>query len=137
LARFLSSSFARGFPLGGLLLSASRSSCAHNARTRPSSGLTSISLCTGARRPGHAWQVGAWLEEHGVVDRDDRTMVLLQAQIDHAADPLWWTVLIEQLVPISAAPDTGFLVCAARRAAAQHEVCWLRQPFTIRRCSPC
>jgi len=40
------------------------------------------------RRPGHAWQVGAWLEEQGLVERDDRTVVLLQALIDYAADPL-------------------------------------------------
>ena len=44
--RFLSSSFAPGFHSGGLLLSASPDPCAHNARTRPLSGLIFISPCT-------------------------------------------------------------------------------------------
>ena len=46
--RYLSSSYARVLCLGGLLLSAFQGPCAHNARTRPPSGLTAISFLTRA-----------------------------------------------------------------------------------------
>src|SRR6266540_3513535 len=79
-----------------------------------------------ARRPGHAWQVGAWLRDHGVVGWDDPLAALLNAQVDQAGEPLWWAVLVDQLVPI--APNASVdLFSASRRAVDRHGVAWLRQ----------
>jgi hypothetical protein len=80
-----------------------------------------------ARRPGHAWQLGGWLQDQGVVEWDGRLAALLGAQVDHADDPLWWTVLTDQLAPITPAPSVDLLPPAARRAVHQHGVGWLQQ----------
>jgi hypothetical protein len=84
-------------------------------------------LADSARRPLHAWQIGAWLEEHGVVDWDDRLCSLLEAHIDDATDLPWWRVLVEQLAPVSLGPEPGLLARAGQRAAAGPGMGWLRQ----------
>ena len=71
-------------------------------------------IADGARRPGHAWQLGAWLAERDVVDWDDRLATILEAQIDFASDSSWWTVLIELLAPISRGPPVHLLLPASR-----------------------
>jgi len=80
-----------------------------------------------AHRPGHAWQVGAWLQDHDVVDWDDRLAALLNAQIHHAGDRLWWGVLVDQLIPIASEAPAGLLIHASQRAVDRHGVAWLRQ----------
>jgi hypothetical protein len=79
-----------------------------------------------ARRPNHAWQVGAWLQGHGVVAWDARLAALLNAQVDQADEPLWWRVLIDQLVPIVSEASVDLLQ-ASRRAVDRHGLAWLRQ----------
>jgi hypothetical protein len=85
----------------------------------------------GARRPGHAWQIGAWLQDHAVVEWDDRLTVLLDAQVDHAGDQQWWSVLVDQLIPIASEASAGLLIPASQRAVDQHGVAWLRSQLRI------
>jgi hypothetical protein len=85
-------------------------------------------LCAeSARRPGHAWQVGGWLQHRHIVDWDDRLIAFLEAQIDLAADQRWWTVLTEEAVPIAADPPRSILEDASRRAKDARGVAWLSQ----------
>jgi hypothetical protein len=66
-------------------------------------------LADGAVRPQHSWSLGRWLEDHRMVDWDDRATALLEARLTDAREKLWWNVLVEQVAPISPQPNVALL----------------------------
>ncbi|MEX0985264.1 MAG: hypothetical protein WD096_09490 [Actinomycetota bacterium] len=72
-------------------------------------------LADGAIRPQHSWSLGRWLEDHQMVDWDDRAMALLEARLADAREKLWWNVLVDQVASISPQPNVALL----RRGVAE------------------
>jgi hypothetical protein len=76
-------------------------------------------------RPNHAWNLGVWLNNRGVVSWDDRVVVALDAWNSGPIEPIWWLTLAEQIVPIAPSAHGNLLLRASRLAATDRGVPWL------------
>lgn len=75
-------------------------------------------------RPEAAWRLSGWLEDNGVLERDDRMLCLLEGTSDRADCSLWWVTLAEGVLPICAGDPPSWLGRALARACKTHSPEW-------------
>ncbi len=77
------------------------------------------------RRPGAAWRIGRWLEEHDVIARDERMLGMLNATSDQAAHGGWWVTLIEGTLPTTLETPSWGLVEPTEKTKAARGKDWV------------
>jgi hypothetical protein len=75
-------------------------------------------------RPGATWRLSSWLEDHDVLDRDDRMLCLLEGTQERADCPLWWIALAEGVLPIASALPEWSLKRPLAVATSIHGPSW-------------